>query len=75
MVYNADKSLDRPMMIFAINPHNATALIDFDNIDVRRCRMLADERRVFTMSKRLRDEVIDNKLVLPPMSCRIFSLK
>jgi pullulanase/glycogen debranching enzyme len=75
MVYNADGTFGRNKLMFAINPHFDCAAIDFMEVDIGRCRILADENRVFTFSRGSSDKHLDNVLTLPPLSCRIYSME
>jgi pullulanase/glycogen debranching enzyme len=74
LLYNADKTFKKKL-IFAINPHSIEATINFEDFDLRRCRVLANEEKFFTFSKRFRDKFIGGELVLPPMSCRLYTMK
>jgi pullulanase/glycogen debranching enzyme len=75
MAYNANGELKVDMLIFAINPHSAETTIDFMNLNLNDCKILADENKFFTFQKKFYDKFIGNKLFLPPMSCRLYAMK
>ncbi|MDR2738098.1 MAG: hypothetical protein LBB18_04155 [Puniceicoccales bacterium] len=74
LMYNADKTFKSATLIFAINPHFEEATIDFQGFDLRRCRVLANEGKFFTFSRKFRDKFVGGALILPPMSCRLYSI-
>ena len=75
LVYNADNTFNNSKLIFAINPHTDSAFIDFKDFPIKRSRVIADEENFFMFSKKFYDDMDNTKLLMPPMSCRIFSMK
>jgi pullulanase/glycogen debranching enzyme len=74
LAYNADGTLGRNPLVFAINPHFHESEIDLRGTDLAGCRMLADGDEFFTISKTFCDKFSNGTLTLPPLSCRIYEL-
>ncbi|MDR1413429.1 MAG: hypothetical protein LBI56_00615 [Puniceicoccales bacterium] len=75
LVYNADCSLPQKKIVFAVNPHPQGTDIDFRDFDISQSKVLANEDKFFTFSKRFYDNFHNGKLTLPPLSCRIYAMK
>ncbi|MDR2628808.1 MAG: hypothetical protein LBC30_02345 [Puniceicoccales bacterium] len=75
LVYNADNTFENGQLIFAINPHFDEATIDFKEMNLQQCTTLADEEQFFHCDRIIFDKIMDNRLILPPLSCRIYWAK
>jgi pullulanase/glycogen debranching enzyme len=75
LAYNADGTFGNDQLIFAINPHFSGAAIDFKEMNLKQCTTLADEERFFHDDRIIFDKIVDNRLILPPLSCRIYWAK
>ncbi|MDR2603344.1 MAG: hypothetical protein LBC11_02165 [Puniceicoccales bacterium] len=75
LVYNADNTFGNGQLIFAINPHPSETTIDFKGINLQQCTTLADEEQFFNDDRIIFDKTVDNRLTLPPLSCRIYWAK
>lgn len=68
VLYNADRSLSPKQVFFAINPHNYSTNINLENFSLSNFRKLSDADKFFRFSKKFSDAVVDNRLILPPLS-------
>ncbi|MDR1528180.1 MAG: hypothetical protein LBS22_01160 [Puniceicoccales bacterium] len=75
LVYNADNTFGNGQLIFAINPHFSESTIDFKEVNLQQCTTLADEEQFFHDDRIIFDKIVDNRLILPPLSCRIYWTK
>ncbi|MDR2776786.1 MAG: hypothetical protein LBB17_01935 [Puniceicoccales bacterium] len=75
LAYNANNTFGNGQLIFAINPHLSEATIDFKEVNLQQCTTLADEEQFFHRDQMIFDKIVDNKLILPPLSCRIYWAK
>ena len=73
MVYNADRSVEAPVLIFGINPHHDYANIDCAGLALDRVRQIADAER-FDVNG-LEHALIPmngQTISLPPLSCGLW---
>jgi pullulanase/glycogen debranching enzyme len=75
LVYNADCSFSGNKLIFAVNPHSEESAINFRNFNPHPCNILANEDKFFTFPRKFYDKFDGGKLLLPPLSCRIYTMK
>ncbi|MDR2779448.1 MAG: hypothetical protein LBB16_04190 [Puniceicoccales bacterium] len=72
LAYNADGTFKHGQLIFAINPHFNESAIDLKGINLQQYAALTDEEQFFPHDRVIFDKILDNRLILPPLSCRIY---
>ena len=73
VIFNADKSVDAPQLIYAINPHLEYADIDCEDLQPEKLKQIADQERFCLDGIRsARIPITDTKIHLPPLSCGLW---
>ena len=73
VIFNADKSVDAPKLIYAINPHQEYADIDCEDLQPERLKQIADQERFCLDGIRsARIPITNTKIHLPPLSCGLW---
>lgn len=73
ILFNADKSVDAPQLVFAINPHLNFADIECDGLDLDSLIQIADQER-FELEgiSSARIPISDTCINLPPLTCGLW---
>lgn len=73
VVFNADRSLDMPQLVFAVNPHLEYANIKCDGLDTEKLLQVADQER-FNLDglPTARIPVEGDEISLPPIGCGLW---
>lgn len=73
VVFNADKSVDTPQLVYAINPHLDYANIQCDGLDLTNLKQIADQGRFNLQGiASARIPLSDSCVSLPPISCGLW---
>ena len=73
VIFNADKSIEAPQLVYAINPHLEYADIECEDLKPEKLKQIADhERFCLDGIRSAHIPITDTIIHLPPLSCGLW---